>query len=28
MFRIVAKSERFRLRYDAAKQEIPAIEVR
>ena len=28
MLRIVAKSERFRLRYDAAKQEIPAVEVR
>jgi len=28
MLRIVAKSESFRLRYDAAKQEIPAVEVR
>ena len=28
MLRIVAKSERFRLRYDAAKQEVPAVEVR
>jgi type IV secretory pathway TrbD component len=28
MLRIVAKSERFRLRYDAAKQETPAVEVR
>ena len=26
--RILAKSERFRLRYDAAKQEIPAVEAR
>jgi type IV secretory pathway TrbD component len=28
MLRILAKSERFRLRYDAAKQEIPFVEVR
>jgi type IV secretory pathway TrbD component len=28
MLRIVAKSERFRLRYDAAKQELLAVEVR
>ena len=28
MLRILAKSERFRLRYDAAKQEVPAVEVR
>jgi type IV secretory pathway TrbD component len=28
MLRILAKSERFRLRYDAAKQEIPSVEVR
>ena len=28
MLRILAQSERFRLRYDAAKQEMPAVEVR
>jgi len=28
MLRILAQSERFRARYDAAKQEIPAVEVR
>lgn len=28
MLRILARSERFRVRYDAAKQEIPAVEVR
>jgi hypothetical protein len=28
MLRILAQSERFRPRYDAAKQEIPAVEVR
>src|ERR1700742_945415 len=28
MLRILAKSERFLPRYDAAKQEIPAVEVR
>ena len=28
MLRILARSERFRTRYDAAKQEIPAVEVR
>jgi hypothetical protein len=27
MLRILAQSERFRPRYDAAKQEIPAVEV-
>ena len=28
MLRILAQSERFRPRYDASKQEIPAVEVR
>jgi len=28
MLKIVAQSERFKLRYDAGKQEIPAVEVR
>lgn len=28
MLRILAKSETFKLRYDAAKQELPAVEVR
>src|SRR6478752_295995 len=28
MLRILAQSERFRTRYDAAKQEIPMVEVR
>jgi type IV secretory pathway TrbD component len=28
MLRILAQSERFRTRYDAAKQEIPLVEVR
>ena len=28
MLKIVAQSERFRLRYDAGKQELPAVEVR
>lgn len=28
MLRILARSEQFRARYDAAKQEIPAVEVR
>ena len=28
MLRILARSEQFRARYDAAKQEVPAVEVR
>jgi hypothetical protein len=28
MLRILAQSERFKTRYDAAKQEIPLVEVR
>ena len=28
MFRILARSEQFRARYDAANQEVPAVEVR
>lgn len=28
MLKIVAQSERFKLRYDAGKQEMPAVEVR